>query len=112
MAAQPQSLIGENQAVVIRRATPDDAAVCGRIGFEAFAALAEQAQLSLPTFPPRRLLPMCSRRCFRTHRSSAWWRNRTEKSSVATAWMRERPLLVWDPLRLTPAHKTAAWDAN
>jgi len=42
MAAQPQSLIGENQAVVIRRVTPEDAAVCGRIGFEAFATLANK----------------------------------------------------------------------
>jgi predicted N-acetyltransferase YhbS len=50
MAAQPQSLISENQAVVIRRATPDDAAVCGRIGFEAFATLANEHNFP-PDFP-------------------------------------------------------------
>jgi predicted N-acetyltransferase YhbS len=50
MAAQPQSLISENQAVVIRRATPDDAAVCGRIGFEAFATLANKHNFP-PDFP-------------------------------------------------------------
>jgi GNAT superfamily N-acetyltransferase len=42
MAAQPQSRIAENQAVVIRRATPADAEVCGRICFEAFGALSEK----------------------------------------------------------------------
>jgi predicted N-acetyltransferase YhbS len=42
MAAPPQSWIAENQAVVIRRATPADAEVCGRICFEAFGALAEK----------------------------------------------------------------------
>ena len=50
MAAQPQSLIGENQAVVIRRGSPDDAAVCGRIGFEAFATLANKHNFP-PDFP-------------------------------------------------------------
>ena len=50
MAAQPQSLISENQAVVIRRVTPDDAAVCGRIGFEAFATLANKHNFP-PDFP-------------------------------------------------------------
>jgi len=50
MAAQPQSLIGENQAVVIRRVTPEDAAVCGRIGFEAFATLANKHNFP-PDFP-------------------------------------------------------------
>jgi len=50
MAAQPQSLISENQAVVIRRGTPDDAAVCGRIGFEAFATLANKYNFP-PDFP-------------------------------------------------------------
>ena len=50
MAAQSQSLISENQAVVIRRATPDDAAVCGRIGFEAFAMLANKHNFP-PDFP-------------------------------------------------------------
>jgi predicted N-acetyltransferase YhbS len=42
MAAQPHSWIAENQAIVIRRATPADAEVCGRICFEAFGALAEK----------------------------------------------------------------------
>jgi predicted N-acetyltransferase YhbS len=50
MAAQPQSLISENQAVVIRRVTPGDAAVCGRIGFEAFATLANKHNFP-PDFP-------------------------------------------------------------
>jgi GNAT superfamily N-acetyltransferase len=50
MAAQPEPLISENQAVVIRRAAPHDAAVCGRIGFEAFANLANQHNF-LPDFP-------------------------------------------------------------
>jgi len=36
MAAQPQSPIRENQAVVIRRATADDAEVCGRIALRGF----------------------------------------------------------------------------
>ena len=36
MAAQPQSWIAENQALVIRRVTPADAEVCGGICFEAF----------------------------------------------------------------------------
>ena len=93
MAAQPQSWIAENQAIVIRRATTADAEVCGRICFEAFGALAEKHNFPndfpAPEIPAHILSTM-----FRTHRSSAWWRNRTEKSSVATAWMRERPLLV------------------
>jgi L-amino acid N-acyltransferase YncA len=50
MAAQPQTPIRENQAVVIRRAAPEDAAVCGRIGFEAFATLANQHNFP-PDFP-------------------------------------------------------------
>jgi len=41
MAAQPQAFIG-NQALVIRRATPADAEVCGRICFEAFGTLADK----------------------------------------------------------------------
>jgi predicted N-acetyltransferase YhbS len=45
-----QSLISENQAVVIRRVTPGDAAVCGRIGFEAFATLANKHNFP-PDFP-------------------------------------------------------------
>lgn len=50
MAAQPKSLINENQALVIRRATPADADVCGRIGFEAFATLAKKHNFP-PDFP-------------------------------------------------------------
>jgi hypothetical protein len=42
MAAQPQAWIGENQNLVIRRATQADAEVCGRICFEAFGTLAEK----------------------------------------------------------------------
>jgi len=41
MAAQQQAFI-ENQAFVIRRATPADAEVCGRICFEAFGTLADK----------------------------------------------------------------------
>src|SRR5436190_149622 len=41
MAAQRQAFI-ENQALVIRRATPADAEVCGRICFEAFGTLADK----------------------------------------------------------------------
>jgi predicted N-acetyltransferase YhbS len=47
MAAQPQSWIAENQGFVIRRATPADAEVCGKICFEAFGTLANKHN-----FPP------------------------------------------------------------
>jgi predicted N-acetyltransferase YhbS len=40
MAAHPQAV--ENQALVIRRATPADTEVCGRICFEAFGTLADK----------------------------------------------------------------------
>jgi predicted N-acetyltransferase YhbS len=40
MAVQPQTLITENQSILIRRAAPADAEVCGRICFEAFGTLA------------------------------------------------------------------------
>jgi predicted N-acetyltransferase YhbS len=50
MAAQPQSWIAENQALVIRRATPADAEVCGRICFEAFGTLAHKHNFP-PDFP-------------------------------------------------------------
>jgi GNAT superfamily N-acetyltransferase len=50
MAAQSESLIRNNQAVVIRRATPADAEVCGRIGFESFAMLANKHNFP-PDFP-------------------------------------------------------------
>ena len=42
MAAQPQSWIAENQALVICRATPADAELFGKICFEAFGTLAEK----------------------------------------------------------------------
>src|SRR5262252_8075750 len=50
MAAPPQTLITENQAVAIRRATPADAEVCGRIGFDAFTTLANKHNFP-PDFP-------------------------------------------------------------
>ena len=50
MAAQPQSWIAENPALVIRRATPADAEVCGKICFEAFGALANKHNFP-PDFP-------------------------------------------------------------
>ena len=49
MAAQAQTFT-ENQTLVIRRATPADAAVCGRICFEAFGTLAEKHKFP-PDFP-------------------------------------------------------------
>lgn len=49
MAAQPQTLV-ENQTLVIRRATPGDAAECGRICFEAFRTLANKHNFP-PDFP-------------------------------------------------------------
>lgn len=50
MAAQPQSLVSEDQAIVIRRATPADAEACGRICFQAFGTLAEKHNFP-PDFP-------------------------------------------------------------
>src|SRR5215475_6186663 len=50
MAAQPQSLVSANQAVVIRGATPADAEMCGRICFDAFATLANKHNFP-PDFP-------------------------------------------------------------
>jgi len=50
MAAQPEKLISESPALVIRRATPADAAVCGRIGFDAFSTLAKRHNFP-PDFP-------------------------------------------------------------
>jgi ribosomal protein S18 acetylase RimI-like enzyme len=50
MAAKSQSWIDENQALVIRRATPADAEVCGRICFVAFATLANKHNFP-PDFP-------------------------------------------------------------
>jgi hypothetical protein len=49
MATQPQPFI-ENQPLVIRRAVPADAEVCGRICFEAFTTLAEKHRFP-PDFP-------------------------------------------------------------
>ena len=49
MAAQPQTFT-ENQALVIRRATPADAKVCGKICFEAFTTLSEKHKFP-PDFP-------------------------------------------------------------
>ncbi|HXX28635.1 MAG TPA: GNAT family N-acetyltransferase [Terriglobales bacterium] len=42
MATERQSLTDDNPSIVIRRATPADAEVCGRICFEAFATLADR----------------------------------------------------------------------
>jgi predicted N-acetyltransferase YhbS len=42
MAGQTQAVVAENQNTVIRRATPADAEVCGRICFEAFGTLADR----------------------------------------------------------------------
>jgi predicted N-acetyltransferase YhbS len=50
MAAQPESMIDDHQAVVIRRATPADAGACGKIGFESFATLANKHNFP-PDFP-------------------------------------------------------------
>lgn len=50
MTAPTESLITDNQAVVIRQATPADAEVCGRIGFESFATLAKKHNFP-PDFP-------------------------------------------------------------
>jgi predicted N-acetyltransferase YhbS len=50
MAAQPETLSSENPALVIRRATPADADVCGRICFDAFATLAKKHNFT-PDFP-------------------------------------------------------------
>jgi predicted N-acetyltransferase YhbS len=50
MAEKAQTLVTENQAIVIRRATPSDAEVCGRICFEAFGTLASKHNFP-PDFP-------------------------------------------------------------
>lgn len=42
MATERQSLTDDNPSIVIRRATPADAEVCGRICFEAFRTLADR----------------------------------------------------------------------
>jgi predicted N-acetyltransferase YhbS len=49
MVAQPQTF-PENERIVIRRATADDAAACGRICFEAFSTLAHKHNFP-PDFP-------------------------------------------------------------
>jgi hypothetical protein len=111
MAAPPQSWIAENQTLVIRRATPADAEVCGRICFEAFATFAEKhnfpCDFPAPEIPIHVLSTMFSHPSF-----FCVVANRTGRSSEATAWMRGRPLLVWDRLRLIPGYKTATWDVN
>ena len=43
MAGQSQAFIPSEQSLNIRRATPADAEVCGRICFEAFGTLADSA---------------------------------------------------------------------
>ncbi len=50
MAAQPQARIADNPALVIRRATPADADVCGNICFEAFRTVAQRHNFP-PDFP-------------------------------------------------------------
>ncbi len=50
MAGPSQAVHSGEQAVVIRRATAADAEVCGRIGFEAFSALANRHGFP-PDFP-------------------------------------------------------------
>jgi predicted N-acetyltransferase YhbS len=61
MASQPQSSTSENQNIVIRLATPDDASACGRICFEAFNTLATKHNFP-PDFPtaevPEQVLSM------------------------------------------------------
>ena len=54
MATQRQLLTIENPSIVIRRATPADAEICGRICFEAFATLADRHNF-LRDFPAPRL---------------------------------------------------------
>src|SRR5579864_1144001 len=60
MAAQPDPLTRESPDVVIRRATPDDAEVCGEMCFEAFATLANTHNFP-PDFPaPERAIHVLS----------------------------------------------------
>ena len=60
MAAQPDPLTRESPDVVIRRATPDDAEVCGEMCFEAFATLANKHNFP-PDFPaPERAIHVLS----------------------------------------------------
>ena len=66
MAAQLQSWIDENQALVIRRPTPADAEVCGRIGFDAFATPATKYNF-LPDFPGPEIPFRCSRQSVPAH---------------------------------------------
>ena len=60
MAGQSQAAGPSEQLLVIRRAVPADAEVCGKICFEAFTALANRHNF-LPTFRRRRFLLECSR---------------------------------------------------
>ena len=50
MATQQQGVSTESEGVVVRRATPRDAEVCGRICFDAFATLAKKHNFP-PDFP-------------------------------------------------------------
>jgi L-amino acid N-acyltransferase YncA len=50
MATQRQVLTMENPSIVIRRATPTDAEICGKICFEAFSTLANRHNFP-PDFP-------------------------------------------------------------
>jgi GNAT superfamily N-acetyltransferase len=68
MAAQPESLISKNQALVIRRATPAETEVCGRICFDAFTTLANKhnfpADFPAPEIPVHVLSTMFSHPSF------------------------------------------------
>jgi GNAT superfamily N-acetyltransferase len=68
MAAQPESLISKNQALVIRRATPAETEVCGRICFDAFTTLANKhnfpADFPAPEIPVHVLSTMFSHPLF------------------------------------------------
>jgi GNAT superfamily N-acetyltransferase len=50
MAAQPQISTSEDHNIIVRRAAPADASVCGRICYEAFATLASKHGFP-PDFP-------------------------------------------------------------
>jgi hypothetical protein len=50
MMAGHTQVVAEHQTLVIRRATPADAEVCGRICFDAFTTLANKHKFQ-PDFP-------------------------------------------------------------
>ena len=60
MAKQSQGLSPSEQSLVIRRATPADAEVCGRICFQAFTTLANHHNF-YQDFPTPRLPSASSR---------------------------------------------------